>query len=158
MRLRSTSINSTTDMATLAEIMARKAAGAKAPAAQSGETKGTVIRAEDERAKMAADIKRTLDACSPKVRPPADRPQEKRRELGAMEPGERLPMDHPKQGAPDADWDFFNCQHSFESDLGIVIEPDGRGAWLAVTAMPSQPPLLLMRLPLLNRPQENQPF
>ena len=136
-------------MATLAEIMARKAAGAKAPASPSG---GTIIRAEDEKAKLAADIKQTLDACAPKVLPPAPR------ELGAMEPGERLPVDHPPQGAPDADWEYFDSLHSFETDLAIVLEPTGGHAWLALTANPTQPPLLLMRLPLLNRPQAGQPF
>ena len=139
-------------MATLAEIMARKAAGAKAPASPSGETKGTVIRAEDERAKMAADVKQTLDACAPKVQAPACR------ELGAMVPGERVPMDHPPQGAPDADWGWVDSLHSYATDLSFVLEPTGEHAWLAIRANPTQPPLLLMRLPLLNRPQAGHPF
>lgn len=145
-------------MATLAEIMARKAAGAKAPAAPSGETKGMVIRAEDERERLAASIKMTLDASAPKAQAPARESSEDRRELGAMEPGERLPMDHPPQGAPESEWDYFNCLHSFTTDLGIVIDLDGQSAWLAVTGMPNRPPLLLHKLPLFNRPTANQPF
>lgn len=133
-------------MATLSEILAKKAARAGT---------GTVIRAEDEKAKLAASIKSTLDASAPslpKTQPPAPR------ELGAMEPGERLPMDHPPQGAPDAAWEWFDSLHSFESDLGIVIDPKGEHAWLAVQAKQFDPPLLILRLPLLNRRLPGEPF
>ena len=141
-------------MPTLAEIIARKSAGAGQPAPADS---GVKIKAADEREKLAASIKQTLDASAPpmlpKYQPPA--PQ---RELGAMEAGERLPMDHPDQGAPDAAWEWFDSLHSFESDMGIVIEPDSGHAWLAVQARQFQPPLLIMRLPLINRPQSGNPF
>ena len=75
-----------------------------------------------------------------------------------MEPGERLPMDHPAPGAPDAAWEWFDCLHSFESDLGIVIDPKGEHAWLAVQAKSFEPPLLILRLPLLNRRLPGEPF
>ena len=124
-------------MPTLSEILAKKSA---AP----------TIRKDDEKAKLAASIKMTLDASSPppKQQPPADT----RRELGAMELGERLPMDHPPEGSPDAAWEWFDSLHSFTTDLGIVIEPGESGhAWIAVQSREFQPPLLMFRLPLINR-------
>ena len=144
-------------MATLAEIMARKAGGASAPLAPSGETNGTVIRAADERGKLAANIKQTLDACAPPMPPKVQAPAQQR-ELGATETGERIPMDQPPQGAPDAAWEWFDSLHSFESDLGIIVDPSGEHAWLAVQAKQFAPPLLILRLPLFNRPVSGNPF
>ncbi|MEI6279281.1 MAG: hypothetical protein WCQ16_07865 [Verrucomicrobiae bacterium] len=142
-------------MATLAEIMARKVAGAQAPAAPSG---GTVIRAADEKDKLAASIKQSLDACAPRLPKPLP-PADTRRELGATgELGERLPVDHPPEGAPDAAWEWFNSLHSFDTDLGIVIEPGGTHAWMAVQAMTYDPPLLILRLPIVNRVLPGNPF
>jgi len=124
-------------MPTLSEILAKKSA---AP----------TIRKEDEKAKLAASIKMTLDASAPKTQPPAA--PDTRRELGAMDLGERLPMDHPKEGEPDAAWEWFDSLHSFTTDLGIVVEPGESGnAWLAVQSREFQPPLLILRLPLINR-------
>lgn len=137
-------------MPSLAEIMAAKAAKkAYAPAVEGG----IKITPESELAARAAGIKQTLDACAPKAQPPAPR------ELGATLPGERVPMDHPSQGAQDAEWQWFDSAHSFESDLGIVVDPNGEVAWIAVQAFKTKPPILLHRLPLLNRKRsENDPF
>lgn len=141
-------------MATLAEIMARKGG---APLPQSVETKSPVIRAGDERAKMAADIKQTLDASAPLF--PKGQPPAPQRELGALLPvGETIPMDHPPQDASEAAWEWFRSLHSFESDMGIVIDPIGEHAWLAVQARAFDQPLLILRLPLFNRPECGNPF
>jgi hypothetical protein len=130
---------------TLAEIMAAKAAK-KAEG-------GIRITPESDQAARASQIKQTLDALAPKAQPPAPR------ELGATQPGERIPMDHPRQGAPDAEWEWFDSMHSFESELGIVIDPNGDQAWIAVQAFKTKPPILLHRLPLLNRKRlESDPF
>lgn len=152
-------------MPTLSEILAKKNSrkGGSATAADvtgaSAVGTGTVIRQEDEKAKLAASIKFTLDASSPKLpkaHPPAT--ADTRRELGAMEPGERLPMDHPTSEAPDAAWEWFDSLHSFETDLGIVVDPNGDHAWLAVNSRQFQPPLLLLKLPLINRKEYGNPF
>jgi len=114
---------------------------------------GIKITPESEKADLAASIKQGLDLCAPKVKPPAPR------ELGALTLGERIPMDHPKEGAPDAEWQWFDSIHSFESELGIVVDPNGEQAWIAVQAFQSKPPILLNRLPLLNRKRsESDPF
>ena len=150
-------------MPTLAEILAKKniRKGGSSTAddvtgASSVGGSGPVIRAEDERPKLAAVIKQALDASAPTMLPKSQPPAP--RELGATQEGERLPMDHPPQGAPDEAWEWFDSLHSFESDMGIVIEPDSGHAWLAVQARQFQPPLLILRLPLLNRPQAGNPF
>lgn len=137
-------------MPTLAEIMAKKA-GKPAPASPS-----IKITPEGDKERLAANIKWTLDASAPKPLPPMTNAD--RRELGAIEKGERIPMDHPAAEAPEKDWQWFDSLHSFESDLGIVLEPEGQSAWLAVQCSPGRPPLLIMRLPLLNRPQAGNPF
>jgi hypothetical protein len=117
------------------------------------ESTGLKITPEIERAALAASIKQSMDACAPKAQPPAPR------ELGAITPGERIPMSHPDQGAPDAEWEWFDSMHSFESDLGIVIDPNGEQAWIAVKAFKTKPPILLHRLPLFNRKRiELDPF
>jgi hypothetical protein len=126
-------------MPTLAELMAAK----KAPST------GTVIRAVDEKAKLAASIKATMDDLAPKVQPPAPR------ELGAIDKGERIPMDYPSE---DQGLEWFRSCHSFDSDMGIVIEPRGEHAWVAVQAPGHLQPILLLRLPLLNRAEAGQPF
>ena len=137
-------------MPTLAEILAKK----KAKNAESQPAgSGLKITPESEKADLAASIKQGLDACAPKVKPPAPR------ELGAMTHGERIPMDHPKEGAPDAEWVWFDSMHSFESEMGIVVDPNGEQAWIAVQAFQTKPPILLHRLPLLNRKRhESDPF
>lgn len=139
-------------MATLAEILARKAGAPPAPAPAGG----TVIRKEDEQGKLAAQIKLTLDATAPKTPPPL--PHAEDRELGATFKGERIPMDQPAEGSPDADWEWFDSLHSFECDLGIIIDPRQDCAWIALKANPTQAPLLLHRLPLFNRALAGNPF
>lgn len=135
---------------TLAEILAKKAAK---PAEAAPAPAGIKITPESEKAALASSIKESLDACAPKAKPPAPR------ELGATMPGERIPMDHPAQGAPDTEWKWFDSMHSFEGDLGIVVDPQGEAAWIAVQAFQHQPPILLHRLPLLNRKRhEMDPF
>lgn len=135
---------------TLAEILAKKAAK---PAEVAPAPTGIKITPESEKAALASSIKESLDACAPKAKPPAPR------ELGATMPGERIPMDHPAQGAPDTEWKWFDSMHSFEGDLGIVVDPQGEVAWIAVQAFQHQPPILLHRLPLLNRKRhEMDPF
>ena len=133
-------------MATLAELMAAKAA---VPAPPSS---GVVIRAEDEKAKLAASIKHTMDALAPKVSPPAPR------ELGNTQPEETLPMDYPPQGSPESELEWFRSLHSFDSDLGVVIDPMGLKAWIAVRPQGVTKPLLLLKLPILSCPSYGQPF
>ena len=135
---------------TLAEILAKKAA--KTAESQPAGT-GIKITPDIEKADLAASIKQSLDACAPKAKPPAPR------ELGALTQGERIPMDHPREGAHRAEWEWFDSMHSFESEMMIVIDPDGEHAWLAVQAFKTKPPILLHRLPLLNRKRhESDPF
>lgn len=161
-------------MPTLAEILAKKKATVLPPeskpktadtveaksAGQESSTPaggaGMVIRAEDEKAKLAASIKQTLDASAPKPAPPLTHSE--KRELGAMENGERIPMDHPTPEDGEAGQEWFRCLHSFETTLGIVIEPNGEHAWIAVKATKFEKPLLIQRLPLLNHIQGTNPF
>jgi len=107
---------------------------------------GIKITPASEKATLAASIKQTLDASVPKVEPLAQR------EPGAMTPGEQIPMYHPPASAPEKDWSWFDSLHSFNSDLCLILEPEGDYGWLALTANPTQPPVLLYRLPLHNRP------
>jgi len=147
-------------MPTLAEIMAAKAAirAAKtAIAKEEAEAKpagGIRITPETEKAAKAAEIKGFLDASAPKVRPPAPR------ELGAMEAGEQIPMDHPAPEASEADWAWFSACRAFDSSLCVVIEPGETAAhaWIACQSNPHRAPILLHRLPLLNRPNGQNPF
>lgn len=118
---------------------------------------GIKITPESEKAALAASIKQTLDATAPKQMPPLPK-DDPRRELGAMEPGERIPVDHPHQGAPDKAWEWFDSAHSFDTELVIVIEPTGEHAWIAVQSKKFSPPILLHRLPLCNRKQGPNPF
>lgn len=129
-------------MPTLAELLAAKSA-VKSP--------GTVIRAGDDRARMAAEIKKSLDIGAPKVQPPAPR------ELGEMERGEVIPMDHPAADAAENEWEWFDSLHSFESELAIVVEPGGEAAWIALQWR-NKRPLLLHRLPVVSRPSSGNPF
>lgn len=135
-------------MPTLAEILAAKSA---APST------ALKITPESEKAALARSIKKTLDATAPPPKPGSRLPFEGERELGGMEKGEQIPMDHPKPDEPEAA-QWFNCLHSFESEMGIVIEPEGNHAWVAVVTTASDSPALLLRLPLLNRQGLNQPF
>jgi hypothetical protein len=126
-------------MPTLAEIMATKA-----------KSSAPVIRASDEKARIAETIKLTLDGLAPKIQPPTPEP----RELGAMEEGERIPMDYPSPEAGEDEVKWFNSLHSFAADMGVVIDPSNEHAWIAVkTNKHDSHPLLLLKLPLLNRPQ-----
>lgn len=123
-------------------------------AAQAAPTKGVVIRAADEKAKMAASIKSTLDNLAPKIMPSLPLP----RELGAMETGERVPTDYPSPEATIDEKAWFTSLHSFDSDMAIVIDPSGQQAWIAVRRSKFDPnPLLLLKLPLLKFPSSNQP-
>jgi hypothetical protein len=116
---------------------------------------GLVIRAEDERARMAADIKITLDGLAPKIQPLASQP----RELGAMENGERIPMEYPSPKATEEERKWFSSLHAFASDMGVVIDPSNEHAWIAVKQNKhDSKPLLLLKLPLLNCPRPSQPF
>jgi len=104
---------------------------------------------------MAADIKLTLDGLAPKIQPLASQP----RELGAMEHGERIPMDHPSPGASEDEVKWFNSLHAFASDMGVVIDPSNEHAWIAVRQNKHDShPLLLLKLPLLNCPSPQGPF
>ena len=137
-------------MPTLAEILAKKAANT---AETQPAFSGIKITPDSEKVALAASIKESLDTCAPKVKPLAPR------ELGAMTPGERIPMDHPKEGAPRSEWEWFDSMHSFKSEMGIVMEPEGDHAWVAVQAFQNKPPILLYRLPLINRKsKEADPF
>ena len=116
---------------------------------------GLKISAADDKAKLAETIKLTLDGLAPKIQPPTPEP----RELGAMEEGERIPMDYPSPEASEDELKWFNSLHSFASDMGIVIDPNGEQAWIAVKQNKHDSrPLLLLKLPLLNCPSSNQPF
>lgn len=129
-------------------------------AAKSGKPKqpsaGLRITPESEKAALAASIKTTLDASAPKQAPQLPRTTD--RELGAMTAGERLPMDHPAPDAPASEREWFAASHSNVSEMGIVVEPEGEHAWLALQSHPSKKPLLLYRLPLINFPRGNNPF
>jgi hypothetical protein len=143
-------------MPTLAEILAAK----KQPKPEATPAPATTIKItpESEHAAAAARIKATLDATAPKPAPPL--PDTGKRELGAMAAtGERIPMDHPGEGAPPEEWEWFDSLHSFVTDICIVIEPSPSShAWLAIKARPWDPPLLLHRLPVVNRPEGKNPF
>ena len=139
-------------MPTLAEILARKAGASQTTPAKEG----IKITPEAEKQTLAASIKATLDLTAPKPAPPLAFSEE--RELGATEKGERLPVDHPAANAPLEEWQHFDLMHSFQSDLGIVIDPNGESAWIACQVVAKRPPLLLFRLPLLNRPAGQNPF
>jgi len=115
-------------MATLAEILAKKA-----------KPTGTVIRAGD-----TGSV-----AVPPKALPPTPR------ELGAIDQGERVPLDYPSE---DQGWEWFRSCHAFESDMGIVIEPGSVNAWVAVKTPGNSHPILLLRLPLMNRSEGSNPF
>ena len=124
--------------------MAAKAAG--------GSNAAPVIRATDEKAKLAAEIKRTLDETAPKALSPTPR------ELGSPVKGEEIPMDYPPTGASEREQEWFNSLHSFDTDLVIVIDPTSEAAWIACKTQGSPKPLLLLKLPLCNLPLHNQPF
>jgi hypothetical protein len=117
---------------------------------------GIKITPESEKAQIAQTIKATLDATAPKITPLAQMPEP--RELGAMETGERIPMDHAPEGTPEAAWTF--AVHSFETDLCIILEPSPSPfAWLAVSRKHStQQTILLQRLPLANLNHASNPF
>jgi hypothetical protein len=132
-------------MPTLAEVLAAKKAK---PA-------GSRITPESEKAALAATYKASFDATAPKPSAPAPR------ELGAMERGERIPMDHPAADATEEEKAWFLALSSFASTLCIVIEPlseTSDHAWIACQSNPSRPPILLHRLPLINRPNGQNPF
>jgi hypothetical protein len=132
----------------LSEILAKKR-----PSASSG---GIKITPESEKAQIAQTIKATLDATAPKITPLAQMPEP--RELGAMEPGERIPMEHAAENTPEAAWIF--AAHSFKTDLCIILEPTPSPfAWLAVSRKHStRQPILLQRLPLANLNHASNPF
>jgi hypothetical protein len=57
---------------------------------------------------------------------------------------------------------WFSALHSFESSLCVVIEPGpdymSPMAWIACQPSPHRPPILLFKLPLINRPMTGNPF
>jgi hypothetical protein len=120
----------------------------------AGTGAGIKITPETEKAQLAASIKQTLDATAPPMR---EKPV---RELGATEPGERIPMRHPDPDAPEEGRQWFASLHSFETALGIVIEPGPKTeyAWIAVKSAKNQDPILLHRVPILYLPNPNDPF
>jgi hypothetical protein len=133
-------------MPTLAELLAKKSPAP--PTASSG----IKITPESDKAVLAATIKATFDATAPKIQPPA--PEE--RELGAMEPGDRIPMDHATDPQGKA---WFTACHSYESSLCVILEPaPSPHAWLAVTTPAHPSPILLHRLPLANYSTNANPF
>lgn len=137
-------------MPTLAEILAKKKTPAEKPAAPVSTAKGPTITPATDKAAMAKTIKKTLDLAAPKINPP-----EEPRELGATEPGERIPMEHPDNAREQA---WLTACHSFDSDLCIVMEPQQPFAWLAVATNEHPEPILLKRLPLQNCPTNANPY
>lgn len=133
-------------MPTLADILAKKA-----PAPKRG---GLKITPETEKAAKAAEIKAMFDASAPKAPAPAPR------ELGAAQPGEQIPMDHPPADAAEDERIWFSACHSFESEMCIVIEPGetSEHAWIACRPGQHRTPILLHRLPLINRPCGDNPY
>jgi hypothetical protein len=113
-----------------------------------------VIRKENDEKRLAAQIKEVLDARAPKI------PEPEPRELGAMEPGEQIPMDHPPQDAAQKEHLWFTACHTFETEIGIIIDPrpQSESAWIALQMGPNQPPLLLREFPLFNRASSNNPY
>jgi hypothetical protein len=129
---------------TLAEALAKKSA--KKP--------GIVITPEVSRKELTATIEQTLQAVRPisapppKASSPTRQPMEEARELGATEPGERIPMQHDQ-------WSLL--LHSPATSLCIVLDPKTPTAWLAI-ANPNESPLLIMNLPLHNKAHASNPF
>lgn len=147
-------------MPTLAEIMAARKSGTqgKAQPAASG---GITITPESERAALAAEVKQTLDACAPVSATAPKTPPLTPRELGAMEAGERLPMDHPQADCSPMEIAWFSACHSFATTLCIIIEPGetSQHAWIACRQNPQAPPIFLYRLPLwIPHPSNGDPF
>lgn len=110
------------------------------------------IKAADEKAKLSASIKQTMDDLAPKIQPSALQP----RVLGAMTEGERIPLLYPTADSPLSDKEWFASMHAFQSDLCIVLDSTNpEQAWLAVKRNKHHPfPLLLHKLPLFPMPSE----
>jgi len=138
-------------MATLAEIMAKKANGGAAKSAAPR------ITPQSEQDALAATIREAMDSAKPLPKTAAAASQA--RELGSMTAsGERIPMDYPQDSNPDnSAW--FSALHSLETSLCIVIEPHSAGwAWLAVDYKFNGKPLLLKQFPIVNRSKDGEPF
>jgi hypothetical protein len=132
-------------MPTLAEVLAAK---------KTKPASGIRITPESEKAALAAAYKASFDATAPKAQPLAPR------ELGAVDQGERIPMEHPEPDASPEDQAWFSACHSLDTSLGIVIEPGetSEHAWIACRPNPHKAPILICRLPLINRPSGQNPF
>jgi hypothetical protein len=128
---------------TLAEKLAAKraaAAGEQSPAPKAG---GLTIKPDP-----AGDDEYAL---------PKTTAREERR-LAFQEPGERIPMRHPSDGI-DAGW--AKAAHALDVELAVVIGPGPKDeAWLAVVpdGPGKNPPLLIMKLPLVILPGTFEPF
>ena len=88
---------------------------------------------------------------------PATTAREERR-LGFAESGERIPMVHPADGM-DAGW--AKLAHSLDVELSVVIGPGPKDeAWLAVVpdGLGLNPPMLIMKLPLVILPGTFDPY
>lgn len=140
---------------TLAQILAAKknqGGGNTPPAPVAEEQKesgsGIRITKESEKEALAKEIKANLDALAPKMPPKPSASQIlEGRELGAIEPGERIPMEFPQE---EQDKAWIAATHAFTSNLGIMVEPGGKHAWLAVMAQGQSFPILIMQLPVLK--------
>jgi len=119
-----------------------------------GRAAALVIRGEDEKKRLSAQIKDVLAATAPKI------PQPEPRELGATVSGERIPMDHPLANAKEEEKLWFEACYAIDTKLGIVIDSDSKSecAWIALQRGSSQSPLLLHKLPLINRASMSNPF
>ena len=133
-------------MATLADILARKS-----------HPSAPVITKESQVALIAHVIKDVLDARPLPVNKlmPADALD---RSLGYIEPGEQLPMELVTDIPEEQAWN--EARNSPSCELGILLEPRGEHAWIAVQPITGNlKPILLFRLPLLyNTPLPGQPF
>ena len=136
-------------MATLADILARKS-----------HPSAPVITKESQTATIAGVIKEVLDARPMPVNKALHRVADPLtyRTLGYAEPGEQLPMELVSDITEEQAWN--EARNSLSSELGILLEPRGEHAWLAVQPTTGNlQPILLFRLPLLyNNPLPGQPF
>ena len=104
-------------------------------------------------------IRPTLESLGITRTPPAA-PAPEARMLGNATPGEDVPFEFASEKNSEAAKIWLQARQMEESQLGVWMEPaPGEHAWLAVES-PAEPgkPILLFRLPLLNKHEAMQPF
>lgn len=135
-------------MASLREILALKNKQAPLPAPEASTTAakpGIVIRP----AAVATAKEQAAAALPPRA--PIDIPPPEVRELGNTKPEGGVPFEFPSEKSSDAAKDWLRWRQLPQTALGIWIEPDMEGAWLAIRneADPKRP-LLIFRMKTMN--------